>query len=496
MGLLSRLKYATRLASFGFRKGAVLHEAASTTGRLSTWTTTGSDINTIISSNGGELVRRSRDLVGTNGYARAARRSFVGNLVGTGIKPSSEVADQDLRMDIHDLWVQWGKEADADGQSPFAGLQSIVAKALFDAGEVFIRLRPRRSSDGLRVPLQLQLLEPEYLDRTYNLSLPNGNQVKCGIEFNRIGQRVAYHFFKQHPGDGVSVVQDPTRTRVPARNVLHVYQVERAGQIRGLPKSIAALVKLRQLDQYDDAELMRKNVAALFAGFITDPDGATGAPIANEGDPDSSNQAVAEWEPGIMQILKPGQSVEFSQPADVGGNYEAFQRRVLLAVSSALGVPYANMTADFADANYSSQRAALLEFRRYLRQFQNNVIIHQFCRPVWERWIDAALLAGVLEGDASELRDLVNWIPPKFEWVDPLKDRKAEKLAVDAGFKSRSAVIESEGDDPETVDRRIKADQDRAEQLGLAFEKGSAKEQDRDEEEEDDEQPTQQRRTG
>ena len=502
MGMLSRLRHAVRFASLGYRKGAVLHEAASTTGRLSTWTTTGSDINTIISSNGGELLRRSRDLVGTNGYARAARRSFVGNLVGTGIKPSSEVADADLRKDAQGLWAQWGKEADADGQSPFSGLQSIVAKALFDAGEVFVRFRPRRSADGLRVPLQLQLLEAEYLDRCYNLRLPSGNQVKCGIEFNQIGQRVAYHFFRQHPGDGVSVIQDPTRARVPARNVLHIYQVERPGQIRGLPKGIAALVKLRQLDQYDDAELMRKNVAALFAGFITDPDGAS-TPFANEGDPDSSNQAVAELEPGLLQMLKAGQGIEFSQPADVGGNYEAFQRRVLLAVSSALGVPYANVTADFSDVNYSSQRAALLEFRRYLRQFQNNVIIHQFCRPVWERWIDSAVLAGELDGDAADLRNRVNWIPPKWEWVDPLKDRTAEKLAVDAGFKSRGSVIEAEGDDPETVDDRIKADQDRAESLGLSFEKGAAVEFDLDDDDEDTKKkkdqsspPSEQRRTG
>ena len=499
MGLIARLKTAGRLAAFGFRKSASLHEAADTIGRLSTWTATGADINTILRSSGNELVRRSRDLVGSNGYARAARRSFAGNVVGTGIVPSSDVADQALRKQAQLLWAHWCKEADADGQSRLYGIQSILAKALFDAGEIFVRIRPRRSSDGLRVPLQLQMLEGEYLDRTYSMALPNGNQVKCGIEFDAIGRRVAYHFFRQHPGDSVSVIRDPTRARVQARNVLHIYEIERPGQIRGVPKSIAAIVRLHQLDKYDDAELMRKNVAALYAAFVTDPDGLASTSFGNEGAPDSDNQAVAELEPGIVQILKPGQSIEFSSPADVGGNYEAFQLRMILSVAAAFGVPYANMSADFSKVNYSSQRAALLEYQRHLRQFQYDVIVHQFCRPVWERWVETAVLAGALDGDVDELKSQVSWIPPKWEWVDPLKDRKAEKLAVDAGFKSRSAVIEEEGSDPEVVDDRIQKDQQRAEQLGLSFASSSNPDRDLEdegEENEEEESSQQQRRAG
>jgi capsid protein len=51
----------------------------------------------------------------------------------------------------------------------------------------------------------------------------------------------------------------------------------------------------------------------------------------------------------------------------------------------------------------------------------------------------------------------------------PLKDRKAEIEAIEAGLKSRSDVIESEGYDAEEVDRRIAADHAREEKLGLKF---------------------------
>ncbi|WP_414633806.1 phage portal protein [Paracoccus marcusii] len=29
----------------------------------------------------------------------------------------------------------------------------------------------------------------------------NGNRIRCGIEFDGIGRRVAYHFRRRHPGD-------------------------------------------------------------------------------------------------------------------------------------------------------------------------------------------------------------------------------------------------------------------------------------------------------
>jgi hypothetical protein len=38
-----------------------------------------------------------------------------------------------------------------------------------------------------------------------------------------------------------------------------------------------------------------------------------------------------------MQLLLPGEDIKFSDPADVGGSYEAFQYRTLLACCAAMG---------------------------------------------------------------------------------------------------------------------------------------------------------------
>jgi capsid protein len=91
------------------------------------------------------------------------------------------------------------------------------------------------------------------------------------------------------------------------------------------------------------------------------------------------------------------------------------------------------------------------------------------------------VLAGAIDlpGFASRPGDftVAKWIPPRWDWIDPLKDLQAEKLAVDAGFKARSDVIEAQGYDAEETDARISADRDREEALGLSFAAGAGETQ-------------------
>jgi lambda family phage portal protein len=120
------------------------------------------------------------------------------------------------------------------------------------------------------VPVQLQLLQSEMLPFEKTETAANGNRIRCGIEFDAIGRRVAYHFRRRHPGDSTDQgAVTPETVRVPAGDVLHIYRPIDAGQIRGLPHVAPAMVRLFLLDQYDDAELDRKKTAAMFAGFIT-----------------------------------------------------------------------------------------------------------------------------------------------------------------------------------------------------------------------------------
>jgi lambda family phage portal protein len=230
-----------------------------------------------------------------------------------------------------------------------------------------------------------------------------------------------------------------------------------------------------ELDQYDDAELVRKKTAAMFAGFVTRlaPDDN----LLGEGLSDANGIALAGLEPGTMQMLEPGEDIKFSQPADVGGSYSEFLRMQFRAVAAAMGVTYEQLTGDLTQVNYSSIRAGLLEFRRRVESLQHGVIVHQLCRPIWQAWMDQAVLEGALtltdyaSGDAHARRRLqaVKWIPQGWQWVDPLKEIDAMKAAIRSGLMSRSEAISSNGYDAEDMDREIAADNARADDFGLVF---------------------------
>jgi lambda family phage portal protein len=428
--------------------------------------------------NQNELRAKSRDLVRRNAWANSALESYVANAIGTGIKPQSMLTNAAQRETLQTLWRNWTGDADAAGLTDFYGLQAMACRAMLEGGEALVRLRYRQSVDGLSVALQLQVLEPEHLPVHLNATADNGNLIRAGIEFDRLGRRVAYHLYRSHPEDGtlapMSGAGNQGTVRVEAREIVHLYRALRPGQIRGEPWLARALMKLHDLDQYDDAELVRKKTAAMFAGFVTrlTPEDS----LLGEGLPDANGVSLTGLEPGTMQILEPGEDIKFSQPADVGGSYSEFLRMQFRAVAAAMGVTYEQLTGDLTQVNYSSIRAGLLEFRRRVEALQHGVIVHQLCRPIWNAWMDQAVLEGslVLPGYASDAKvrrvyQACKWIPQGWQWVDPLKEADAMKAAIRCGLMSRSEAISANGYDAEDVDREIASDNARADSLGLVL---------------------------
>lgn len=425
------------------------------------------------------LRNRARAAGRNDPWACAAVDRLVSNTIGTGITPMPMVKDKATRAAINTLWNDWAIEADADERLDYYGLQAMVAREMYESGECFIRLRPRRPKDGLAVPLQLQVLAAEYVPHTKHETAAGGNSIAAGIEFNGIGQRVAYWMYRRHPNDlNVGTYND--LVRVPASNVLHVYEPLRAGQLRGIPIAAPVLARLHNLDNFDDAVLFRQEVANLFAGFLRRPsaeagqgtDPITGQPIQTDHD---GFTPMVGMEPGTMQELLPGEEVQFSDPPTAGDTYPDYMRQQLLAVAAGHGLPYEVLTGDLREVNDRVIRVVLQEFRRRIEQRQHAIFVHQFCRPSRTAFMDMAVLSGALPLNRYDRhrREYLRtrWVPQGWKYIHPLQDVQAQRAAVRAGFKSRDAVIlETDGYDPEVVDQEILASGERAAEMGLDFE--------------------------
>lgn len=444
------------------------YEGATLGRRTECWITSGTDANAEVGPALGRLRNRARDQVRNNAYAAKAVTALATNLIGTGIIPRARAADPVLAEAADVLWAKFVHECDASGHTDFFGLQTLIARTMVESGECLVRLRRRLAGDDLAVPFQIQVLEPDHLDSTRDAELSDGRYIRQGIEFDTLGAPAAYWLFPRHPGD--SWFGSGTSMRVPAADVLHIFDRLRPGQFRGVTSCrrratrttfTPALMKLRDLEEFDEAELVRKKIEACFVAFVMggDPDEAI-----TDGTTDDQGRRVERFHPGMVAYLPPGRDVRFGQPSASAG-YPECARVQLHAVAAALGLTYELLTGDLSQVNYSSIRAGLLEFRRRIEQLQWQVLVPGLCRPVWRRFIDTAQAAGILgPGDID-----AEWTPPRFEAVDPLKDVQADILAVRAGFMTLKEAIARQGYDPAAVLAEIAATFAEIDHLGIVL---------------------------
>ena len=162
---------------------------------------------------------------------------------------------------VQKMWDSWTLECDFNNQLDLYGLESLAARTWKESGACLVRFHVEPSMD---VPLKLQLLEPDHIDMNKNDAVgTNGNFTFMGIEFDRFGRRVAYWLFPSHPGESLTMgMHGLVSQRVPADDVIHLYSIDRPGQVHGVPQLAVSIMKARDLDDYEEAELLRKKIEA------------------------------------------------------------------------------------------------------------------------------------------------------------------------------------------------------------------------------------------
>lgn len=433
-------------------------------GRLTDgWHTANNSADVEISAAAGILRSRSRDLVRNDAVAAKAVQVLVSNLVGTGIRPRAASGDPALDRLADDLFAQWSQDCDADGHTDFHGLTALAVREMIEGGDVFALRRRTRPRAGQLVPLEIELKEADHLDVARSSLLPAANTIKDGIEYDSRGRRLAYWLFPDHPGDSYPNISRELRSvRVSADGVSHLFERQRT-QSRGVPWAAPAMRALRDVGDWQRAELVRKRTeACLAAVVVANDDDQQGVTAAIEDQ--STGKLIESFEPGMIARARGAKAIEFNQPTSTAGIYE-WHRVQLHIVSAGMRVPYELLTGDLSQVNFSSSRVGLNEFRRMVRMVQAATIIPMFCRPVWRWFCEAAWLAGRLP--APDIP--VKWTPPAFESVNPLQDAQADQLEVRSGFMPLRDAIARRGRDPGDVMRDHIEDFDALDAAGLVF---------------------------
>ena len=442
---------------------------------LNDWLTSSTSADSEIKGSIKKLRDRSRQMARDNEWAKNAVRSLANNVVGEGVRFQSQVRqlrgsklDQKSNDAIELAWEKWKRKQNCDvrGTMAFEDIELLLVKSLVESGEVFVRKIYQVMGDS-KVPMSLEVIEADQLDDCYNEILKDGSYVKMGVEKNKWGRPIAYHFFEAHPGDDFqSSIKQRRRIRIPADEILHLFPIDRVGQTRGVPIFAATLMRMNQMAGYEQAEVISARATAALMGFIESPEGEVPFDAVQDG------QRVTEFEPGVYKYLGPGEKVNVPDLHRPSGQFEPFIRAMLRGVSAGVGISYETISKDYSQSNYSSTRQALLEDRVNYKIIQQ-WLIRNFHFEIYSEWLDYAVLSGELKLKNYEQNvdfyKVARWIPRGWSWIDPLKDVQANKEAVRCGFKTISEVISENGGDIEEVFSQRQREIEMAEDYGLIF---------------------------
>ncbi|RWX72582.1 phage portal protein [Mesorhizobium sp. M2A.F.Ca.ET.039.01.1.1] len=434
--------------------------AGASKGRLQGgWRSSPTSADTEVAVAGAFLRDRMRDLVRNNPHAANAVSALVTYIVGEGIMPRANTGDPKKDKKVNDLFDKWAKKADADGQLDFYGLQTLAIREMIESGDGLVRRRRRLLTDNLPVPLQLEVFETDRIDSAKEGPMPAGRVAVQGIEFDKLGARTAYWLFPAHPGNRFLDPRSTSLTSkaVPASDIAHVYEKQRT-QVKGVPWGTPSLTYIKDLGSYEEAEIVRKKIESCVVGILvnkTDDDGL-GIPV-RPGDPgstvrepgvyDAAGFQVERFEPGMFAFAEGADDVKFNTPAANGTNHDAYKRSSLHSISAGFRVPYSLLSGDLTQVNYSSSKVGLEQFHRLVSSVQWQIVIPMLLQPIWEWFVEAAYLGGMIDTDTVE----VKWNPPKFPSADPEKDARATIAEVRAGLRSMPEAISATGRDPDEV---------------------------------------------
>ncbi|MHC1791801.1 phage portal protein [Solidesulfovibrio sp.] len=426
------------------------------------------------------MLARAEDLAANDGHAASLIDTKALNIAGWGLAPQSRLRAADLGLSQEEVRIiarqqerafrLWCREAHCGGQMHFFDIQSLAVRDALRCGE-YLFLGRMLDTPGRRFSFALQDVHPERLcsppDRLDDGTLRDGIEVDPST-----GAPVRYHI--KNPSEGFDMESwaavDARRGHRPL--VMHGFRYSRSEQWRGDP-ALSTVVKLFK-DKYDflDYEVVAQILTSSIPVAIKTAMGGTG-----EGYDQATKKFYQRVSPGQFLYLNEGEEANVLQSNRPGNNFDGFFRLILRSIGAAAGVPYEQLLKDFSQTNYSSARAALLEFWRVCTEYRQ-WFVRQFCDPIWTMVQEEALLRGywaIPGGDLNrfyadtDLWTSVWWAPPPRGYVDPLKEMQANELGLRIGVLSHSDVIGEQGRDAEEVLDQIARDRQDMADRGLIF---------------------------
>lgn len=441
-----------RVQEKAIRNAKRSYDGATKARRGDGWASHGSkNQNTDIQRSLTDLRERSIDGYKNNTNVFKAIRTIQNNVIGTGIMPTPvalpgepKLTDNELKK-IKAAWEWFVENSDFDEVFDFYGLQSLSMRNIAMQGEIFIY--KQRNAKGV-VPFEMQILGPHMVDHqknSYFVTAREGNYIVQGVEFNQRGKKVGYWVHEYNPNNEYTLKIAPKF--VPVEDMIQVFYKEYPEQVRGIPFGTSAMLNMRDLGDYEDAQLMLQKVSACHVAFTTKP-----APEGDLGDDEESS--TDHLEPGMIEHLAPGEEVTFNSPPTPQG-FSDYVSKNQQKNAAGYGITYEQLTGDMSKTNFTSGRMGWIESQRQLEDWQYNMFIPQFCKKTWDWFIEGIIIKGIIKRKVG-----AEWTPQGREMLDPVKEMNGLILELKSGLVSWTEACKRRGYNPDVLMEQIKKDKE------------------------------------
>lgn len=447
------------------------------------------------------MVSRGRDLIRNDGWASAAVTRTIDNVIGPNFSPTPKpdygvLQAMSGNKGFDHVWAEeWGQAAAANWRS-FADdiakycdstrhqtvpqMFRLAFRHQLSDGESIARShwKPGRVGPGrARYATAFQIIDP---DRLSNPQLNfDQSMLRGGVEVDDDDVAQAYWMREAHQGDYFSAAKSVTWERVPRETafgrpmVIHCFDRERAGQHRGVGFLTPVMNRLKMLIKYDGTELDAAIINAFFAAYIESPfdqelvEGALGHSeklnAYQSGRADYHRERKTALGDVGMTMLYPGEklgSVTANRPS---GNYDGFQSAMLRHISAGTGLAAQQISQNWAEINYSSFRAAMLEAWKTFHRRRFDFAVN-FAQPFYANFLEESVevdeypmpsgpVPSFIEARTAYSR--ARWMGPGKGYVDPVKEKQGAILGLDSGMSSLEDECAEQGTDwREIADRR------------------------------------------
>lgn len=397
---------------------------------------------------------RARYERNSNSYLAGIAETLAVDLVGTGPRLQLDTGTPESdrvveRRFFDDMW-----RIDLPGK-----LRTMRQAKLID-GEAFAQFITNPRLDG--VQLDIRLVEAEMVASpmaTLPASVTPEGSVVDGLEFDSVGNVIAYLILKNHPGSNwyTSAID---YTRVDSSKIVHWFTAQRPAQNRGISEVAPALRLFANMRRYTEATIAAAEIAADLAAFIH-----SNSPAAEVDEVDPF-QAV-EIEKRTLTTLPEGWSVSQLDAKQPVSTYPQFKREIINEIGRAVGLPFNICALDSSSYNYASGRMDASIYHATQR-VERDTLERVMLDRLFREWLDEAVLLGMVPAGLPPIAEWNwSWVWDGREHVDPAKEAAATETRLRTNTTTLAAEYAKAGKNWETELRQRAAEIALARELGL-----------------------------